>query len=390
MSEDQLNQRRNWKAIAFPYEHFFPDNSSECHYCLTDKQAEILRGIIEPLSWSTRWWSDATVIDQNIIREFRDDIIRRLLMPCCDDDLIFRWTIDLVLESSDDGGTTWTPAPEDDPRTNSPQFPPMTGDDGDDKKCIAATGMAHLIKTQIADTMTDDMGVYDLQELIRDWTGLSINSGANIFQILITIATNQILALGILLIQAALSEPVYDTLKCIFYCRMGNDASFTQEQLEQVTSDIGEQIGGIATLFLQQLINLLGPVGLTNLARSGGATEGDCEACEGCGAPICPDNWIETPGIGIILERGDNYIIVESQIVSGHYYNTIQSNDKDNCCKIIEMQAIVGELSLGVAWATCGSASIDGSGLFALGTCVWLFQMDSYEPLTIKYIFEPC
>lgn len=312
-------------------------------------------------------------------------------MNCCCDDppAQFRYSSAGVLQRSTDGGTTWTDAPGFDPRINSPQFPPMSGADGIDKKCIAATGMAHLIKTQIADTMTEDMGVYDLQELIRDWTGLAINSGANIFQILITIAVNQILALGILLIQAALTEGVYDTLKCIFYCNMGDDASFSQAQLEQVTTDMGDQIGGIATLFLQQLVNLLGSVGLTNLARSGGATVGDCSDCTECAeARVYFTNGIAGMTEVFPDELGV-YTVTCNSFASGGYYGNLQFTedvvaDGYNTCNNITVLTVTGgDVSVKQVCHT-------GENNY-LSTCYALMQWYSGSAWTMTFeIGEPC
>lgn len=294
MSEYQINARRNWKAQTFLIDHYIPDDTKECQYCLTEKQAEILRGIVEPLAWETRWWSDTSdIIDRDAITAFRDDIVRRLMMSCCGDEgILFRYTGDGVLQQSEDGGTTWTDAPEKDPRNNSPQFPPLPGDDGDEKKCIAATGMAQLMKEQVANQLTDDMSRYTLEQLLKDWTGTAINSGGNIFQILLTIATNQIFALVIATLRAALTDAVFDTLKCIFFCHIKDDASFDAAGVDAVLTDIGDQIGGIATLFLQQLVNLLGVGGMTNLARAGGATTGDCSACD-CNPCVdgCTVDW---------------------------------------------------------------------------------------------------
>ena len=202
---------------------------------------------------------------------------------CCEDTPpIYRFTIDGILERSTDDGATYEPAPQYDPRRNSPQFPPLAGDDNATKRCLAAAGAAALIKQQVGNELTDDMGRYTLAELISDWVNTVVNDGGNILEALITLAANQTFAIGIATLRAALTDTVYDTLQCILYCNISNDASFTESRWQAVKSDIADQIGGIASLFLQHLVNVLGAVGLTNLARSGGATEGDCDECTDC------------------------------------------------------------------------------------------------------------
>lgn len=200
---------------------------------------------------------------------------------CCNDPPpIYRYNDAGDLEQSTDGGDTWTPAPGFDARYNSPQFPPVAGADGNDKKCTAATGAALLMKEQVADQLTDSMARYTLAQLLSDWTKTVMDSGGNIFQALLTIAANQTFSLGIAALRAALTDPVWDTIKCIFYCHIEANASFNDAEWRAVKSDIESQIGGIASIFLSHLVDLLGPVGLTNLARSGGATSGDCSSCE--------------------------------------------------------------------------------------------------------------
>ena len=240
-------------------------------------------------------------------------------MSCCGDEapIQYRWTVDGVLQQSTDGGETWEDAPDFDPRNNSPQYPPVPGEDGDDKKCIAATGMVNLIKSQVAENLTEDMSRYTLGQLVTDWVTTYINS-SNPFEALLTIATNQIFALVISAVIAALTDPVWDTLQCIFYCRMADDASFDSGAWSNVRSDITDQIGGVAGLFLEHLVYLLGAVGLTNVARSQAATEGDCSDC-GCGDDTCVDNWEVGFWNGGVFtntgnedSRGSDYIIAHS------------------------------------------------------------------------------
>jgi hypothetical protein len=202
-------------------------------------------------------------------------------MSCCGDEIPiqYQYTSDGVLQMSTDGGATWVDAPERDPRNNSTRFPPMSGADGNDKKCIAATGAAALVKEQVGDQLTDDMGRYTLSQLITDWVGTMIES-SNPFQALVTVIANQIFALVIATLRPALTDAVYDTFKCILYCDMLADASFNDAQWAQVRSDITDQIGGIAGVFLEHLVYLLGVVGLTNLCRAGGAATGDCSTCD--------------------------------------------------------------------------------------------------------------
>lgn len=269
---------------------------------------------------------------------------------CCDDPPpLYRYAPDGTLERSTDGGETWTAANGYDPRFNSPQFPPVSGADGDDKKCLTATGAALLMKEQVADNLTDDMARYTLAQLISDWVNTVTQDGGNILDALETIIANQAFALGIAALRAALTDTVWDTMKCIIYCHIKPDASFDEAGWQAVKSDIASKIGGIASLFLQQLVNVLGPVGMTNMARSGGATTGDCSACD-CSDCTNLDAWaiqsFDGHNVGIEVTRGDNFITLTgtSHPDFGTPYNAIiKTPDTMSCCKVMSIETLDGD-----------------------------------------------
>jgi len=399
LSERLMNERRQWKAETFPYDYYLPDDTQECQYCLTEKQAEILRGILQPLAWKTRWWSDSdAAIDQDTIEAYRDDIIRRLMMACCDSEfgVIFRWTEDGVLQKSTDDGATWEDAPEDDPRNSSPVFPPVAGDPSPDKKCIAANSVKTLIKEQVGDQLTDDMSRYTLGQVISDWVNTLLQS-SNPFDAIIQIVTNQILALVIATLRPALTDDVYNELECCVYCNMADDLSFDDAQWAAVRTCITSNISGIAGVFLEHLIYLIGKVGLTNLARSQAATDGDCSGC----CPDCSTDWDVMDGShGTILARGDGYIDIEAGNLGGSgYYMIISTNDPAKCCNITTVEMLSSpDRSFYTSWSNCGYTPLIGvpefaGGLFPYGSsCVDYFQLQTGvgETFTVRIHFVPC
>jgi len=397
MSQLEINNRRNWKAQTFPYDYYLPDETKECQYCLTEKQAEILRGIIEPLAWQTRWWSDTdTPIDQDAIEAFRDDLVRRLMMPCCNDDLIYTYDEDGNLEVSDDGGVTYTPAPQDDIRINPKVvFPQPPTEEGVDEICLAADGMVNLIKEQIGDQLTDDMGRYTLQQLITDWTTNVIGT-SNPFQALAIIVTNQIFALIIAAVRAALTDEVYASLRCIFSARMSTDISFTPAAADDVRSDILSQISGVAGVFLEHLVYLLGSGGLTNLARSmAGSSDEAC--CPDCSADMWSIVNYSGTNVGSILSVGSNWIIVQgsSHPDFGTPWNAMIETDSDlTCCVPISVEWLtgdhVGENVFGVdspapRWPGTPNSSFD-MGVACLNTV--FFRKDGGGNFTAKITFQ--
>lgn len=356
MTERRANERRNWKAEVFPYDIFFPDNSGECLYCLTENQAMLLRGLLEPIAWKTRWFSDTQDIDRDTIEAFTDDTIRRLMMSCCggDFEIIFRWTEDGVLQQSDDDGETWTDAPEDDPRNSAPTYPPVPGDPSDEKKCIAVTGMVQLIKEQVGDQLTDDMTRYNLGQLIHDWITNLLQS-SNPFDALINIAVNQIFALVIAALRPALTDDVYDLLVCALLDNIADDLSFDEGAWEAVRARILTDISGIAGVFLEHLVFLLGKVGLTNLARSQAALEGDCD----CGGECDIDNWTINQG-NILNTYSDGWDLQATfngtnYSVSGQTPNVAPY---DVCCHV-SMTLLSGSWAPPFAQINCGLNNAD-------------------------------
>lgn len=402
MTERTVNDRRQWKAQTFDYDYFTGAAGRQCTVCLTDKQREILLGLTEPLAWSTRWWSSiGTAINSDVTEAFRDDLRRRIIMACCGDEMPiqFRYGSDGVLERSDDGGATFFDSPAYDPRVYSPQFPPLAGDDGSSKKCIAATGAAALIKEQVGDQLTDGMTRYTLKQLVEDWVGTMLES-SNPFQALVTVITNQIFALVIATLRPALTTTVYEILKCIFYCRMGADATVNNAQWALIRSDITDQIGGIAGIFLEHLVYLLGTGGLTNLIRAGGAASGDCSECTAC--PNCVNDFVIYCSEGANLIRGDNYIQVDavSSAIFGGYGIALTTNNADGCCYQVSKEIISGSGGNLVAWVACGTAvpacgAAFGSGGLTIDCDVPFNTIGYYGgvvPFTIKLTLSdtPC
>lgn len=289
--EQQSGDRRSWKGVQLDYDVIMSMSDRKCSYCLTEQQVTAILGVVDTFAWPTRWFSNSTEIDRQIVADFAAALERNLMGGCCDDNMPiqYRYSTDGELEWSQNGGQNWTPAPQYDPRVYSATFPPVAGDDGDDKKCAAATGMKVLIKEQVGDQLTDDMTRYTLGQLINDWVKTMLQT-SNPFEALITVITNQIFALALAVLIPALTDTVYDQLVCIFYCNMADDASFNTEKWQDTRSDITGQIGGIAGLFFEHLVYLLGEKGLTNLARAGGASTGDCSDCD-CPSDFCEIEW---------------------------------------------------------------------------------------------------
>ncbi len=138
---------------------------------------------------------------------------------CSDDGAIYRFTEDKELEKSTDGGVTWEPAPEDDPRLTAPLFPPLPGEPGSDKKCESANNAAGQIKQQ-ADQLIADSGAWSsITLLVAGVLGLlvflSIIGTGGVLTPLVVGLAGTLLGAGSAAFAAAMTEEVYQTLVCI-------------------------------------------------------------------------------------------------------------------------------------------------------------------------------
>lgn len=343
-------QKKGWKAFQADYDFVFAQSDRGCTYCLTLQQTAALLAMTEYLSWPTRWVSEVGEIDRDLIASFTDGLERALMAGCCDDNMPiqYRWLADGTLQRSLNGGGTWVDAPEFDPRNNSPQSPPLPDDETDQVRCDMAASVAEAIKEQVGEQLTDDMSRYTLDELLQDWVTTYINFW-DPFTAIVTIAANQIFALVIAALRAALTDAVYDDLKCLVLESMPADGLWTPAAAETLRASVSAGISGIAGQFLQHLIFLMGAVGLTNLSRSGFVTGADCDDC----SDTCWDGWepiIPTGGSfewGIILSKTETQMVVTGTEVAPGLFRALISNVDNSNCVSWTASGIVGTTAAG-------------------------------------------
>lgn len=277
--------KATYKALLLDYDWLLSLSDEECSYCLTEREAQIMLSMVEYVGWKTRYIRQLpSTVDQDVINQWAGNLARKLMSGCCGDNepTNQRYTADGILEQSFDGGETWE-RDTSDPRFNSPIFPPMPGADGDDKKCLAAASAAETIKTDIVEKMQSTMTAGDILLLIAAVVAIFI-TGFTATPLVIAVVS-QIIIFGVDATKAAFTEEVWDTFRCILYCNMNADGSFTEAQWQTIKAQIFDQLGSsIAGTFLRDTVNAFGVAGLTNAARSGAAASADCTDCDcpGC------------------------------------------------------------------------------------------------------------
>lgn len=296
------------------------------------------------------------------------------------------------VEVSDDGGATYTPAPEQDPRNAVPRLPPVLPPDTPDEKCTYSDSVVALFKEGVIDVLEEASTV---QEIIAIITGilagvLGFAGGVLTFVgAVIAVLANGIFALGVTLVQAAFTESFWNDLRCLIYNNINADGSFSQGQLDAIYA--GMSGDPIAVFITQNWLAALGTAGMTNSARAGyGSADADCDCTEACAV------W-EVMGAshGTIVDFGEDFVTVEASNAGGNYYVIIHSVPSSDCYVIVSSELISGSAPTLIGWTDCGTEPVEGvpqhTGVFGYNDmCVNYFQQQGAGAFTVKITFAPC
>jgi len=204
------------------------------------------------------------------------EIIRKELAPAIVYDFPTRYVEeDDVVEMSPDGGATWQPFPEGDPRRNNHTAPPDTAN----PRCDAA----ERISVATRETYT-----YIIDEIDLSATVLTLVQG--FFRLATPIFTyipylsftytvmNAILAIGSVALHSAFDAFDWDEFTCVLYRRVRSDGRIDSTGFELLLADIAAKYDGTVEFVLYQLYANIGFGGLNDQAGIRTDT-GDCAAC---------------------------------------------------------------------------------------------------------------
>lgn len=314
-----LSHHMQGKVIQLDYD-LITSLEGCCCYCLTDAQVQMILGISDYFGWVTRWYSSSGTIDKQTILDLQGGLIENLMSGCCNDgsfSIRFRFN-GIVYEKSQDGGATWTPAPEYDPRLNSVLWPKPSEIGLPSTKCQAADSVSNYFKTKINEQVTDDMAAAAILGVVAAALLLLLSEGGTGFitaQIQGLVAA--ILAAGVSAWQAAFTSTVWNKLRCLIYNHMDTDETITQAGLDAVYSALDTTFTGIVVPTLKGYISAAGLVGINNImSQLSGDPDANCDDC----TDTCFEGWeagynYEGSGIypfGAITDSDANWIIVSS------------------------------------------------------------------------------
>jgi len=275
--------------------------TGECSVCLTHAHIQMILTIVDYWNWPQRWASNiGTPVEQQFIDAITADLVRRLMLCCCDDNenRVYRFNEDGIYEYSDDGGTTWNDAPpSDDPRLGGTYLPPIVPGEEDDAQCIAANNLKNALKAN-ADILIGDAGAWAAITALIPLVGqllIYLGIGAVIppLSILILALTAGLIIFGQAAFEAAMTTEVYDELLCIIYNHFDSAGNIDEAGWLALKDEIDTSFTGVAQLFLREQINILGIRGCNNAARTISSPQDECSCGEACGFDTSAEagNW---------------------------------------------------------------------------------------------------
>lgn len=197
-------------------------------------------------------------------------------------------------ESDFNGDGDWSPNPGLDIRSSpAALFPPV---DADDPRCQAAANMTRYISdfiNDVSNTLGWATAAEGLLTTVMGAVAIIFPEGAaiGVFALLGLDLATTLFSAGVTAVQAAFDNTTLDTLTCIFLCGIESDGSVSPDDLVQLESDIGDQIGGLAAIVIDGMFLLMGSTGLSNAGARGDAPS-DCSTCPTCDCPPELD-WCE-------------------------------------------------------------------------------------------------
>jgi len=307
------------------------------------------------------------------------------------------------IEISTDDGVTWQTDPES-PYVQATQVAPLSGDDGDIKRCEAANNVVDNMKdvqarwssyVGVLNNITDLLAAMVIDAALMLFIPVSVVA---LVPALTVIFAKIIEAAQIIL---GTTQEAYDLLfteanwtiaRCIIYCNVSPQGTFTDGAIVSIMAQMQQQITNPspdAGDSMSQMIYAWGRVGTNNAAAIGAGTEGNCDDCT-CGDCSNLANW--TVVFGTVLEQTPGYIRLAS----------VDNGTGQQSCRLYNWGAAPGsccgvhyELVSGVAtnqaWYACGSSD----PVFSVpppGQCMHDVNVVNVfnDPMVVEFWFTDC
>lgn len=379
-------------------------------------EVDICAGPVHTICINAEWWShlsgmvarltyrDAWLGTDNEVHDAIESIYKILNVGkptmscgcgCGNDGQLTRYNGDGVFQVSNDGGATWTDAPNQDPRNNVTQAPPPVIGEGEDGKCKAAnSGVAWFIKEQQdnlklveAGAGIAEFGAQIIAFMIA--TGLAVITGGA--GIVLLGAINAFLV-GVIAseFEGAFNDAYWDKFLCALYCNMGDDLSFSEAQFQAVKSEMLTESNILARTWMDKFLYAIGAKGLTNAIRLGALGTKSCDSCGCGGCDLTAWSFFDSEG-GITVTKTETYWEIQAVPRTGSslYYVIIKSPNALDCCAFTAIELTSGATTERNAWTHCGddpdSVVVGLYRDYPLGTGTNGLLYQSAVPFTIAF-----
>lgn len=347
-----------------------PDELTPDTFCLclqipnNEIWKQVIAGLLaQPMYWFN--WQRDSSHSGKILSQYWQNLFDQIDwsdMSCCCTPPQKRLNADGTMSISTDGGATWQPAGDQDPRNTAMQLPPVPGDDGATKKCKAANSIVRQLKDQQAAYSANIGTISTLAEMAASLVGLAVLVffdpalapfliGAFFELAAALLATTQTAY------NALFTDDDWSWVLCEVYCKMDDTGTIPASEFINIQADFDSHFSGNAALTFSSILNAWQLPGLNNAAKIPTTDNLDCSGC----CPVCGANWVAYTGYGDPLTFGTdvhgNYVQGTPVLHSGVYYLIIHSPGDDNdCCDLIDVRNTDGTTPTdgGTLYIICG------------------------------------
>jgi hypothetical protein len=318
-------------------------------------------------------------------------------MSCCCPDPQIRLNSDGSISVSNDGGATWQTDNSKDPRYTSPQFPPIPGDDGDDKKCKAANSIVRQLKDNQIGYSSKIGVITTVLEMAAALVGLAVlvfaTAGLGTFLIgAFFELASALLATTSTAYDALFTDDDWSWVLCELYCKMTTDGQIPADQFINIQADFDSHFSGNAALTFSSILGAWQLPGLNNAAKIPTTDNLDCSGCcPACDTPEWQVYGARGEGTGFVFgtetARTSISVTVDSVAASGSNIVILWTNDPAICCAV---DIDTGGATVTISWIPCGGTFPVTTGIYAPSDCTYLLQLQSLTTFTAIFTMNAC
>jgi len=313
----------------------------------------VFAGLLAQPAYWFNWQRDADhsgrILGQYWTKLF--DQIDWSIMSCCCPDPLIKLNPDGSISVSTDGGVTYHTDNSADPRYTLPQPPPLSGDDGDDKKCRAANNIVRQMKDYVAGNAANIGTVSTLAQMAALAIGLAVVVFFDPALIPFLVGLMFELAAALL----ATTETAYNALftdddwgwiLCELFCKMTPDGQIPASEFNNIQADFDTHFTGNAALTFSALLGVWQLPGINDAAKMPTTDNLDCS---GCCAECDATSWhvvnYDGVDIGTIISAIGSQITLGSTVHPdfGTHGVMIETAADDSCCVPITIEYLTGD-----------------------------------------------